>query len=163
MSKYTAEQVSEWLRQRAVGQHIHRTDAELNLMADAIDVLLRERESAVGEYLANVGEHGGVRWINGTPPHGTRLYSHLVGCESAKARVPNENGWLIESAFNGFSPSWWGGIPEGRGQSFTTDPNKAVRFCRKEDAEAVAKHMHMVIVTEHQWIAAAPKPLTPAQ
>lgn len=52
--------------------------------------LLRERESAVGEYLANIDAHGGVRWIHGAPPHGTKLYSHPVERESAKAEVTDE-------------------------------------------------------------------------
>lgn len=89
----------------------------------------------------------------------TAQYEALVYlAKLASARVPDETGWLIESTFGASSPSWWTGIPEGCGQSFTTDANKAVRFCRKGDAEAVAKHMRRVIVTEHKWLAAAPKP-----
>jgi len=45
---------------------------------------------AVGEYLANVDAHGGVRWINGKPPHGAKLYTH----PAERAAVPD--GWLIE-------------------------------------------------------------------
>jgi hypothetical protein len=38
------------------------------------DAVPRESE-AVGEYLANVDEYGGIRWIGAKPPHGTKLYT----------------------------------------------------------------------------------------
>ena len=49
----------------------------------------------------------------------------------------------------------------------TDDPNKAIRFARKEDAEAVIKWLDEarllfgnVIATEHEWVApASPKPV----
>lgn len=63
--------------------------------------------------------------------------------------------YLIESAYNGPNTSWWNGLPEGRGSSFTSDPNEAVRFGRRVDAERVARHMHMVRVTEHLWVSGA--------
>lgn len=34
-----------------------------------------EAPVAVGEYLCNVDEHGGIRWIGARPPHGTKLYT----------------------------------------------------------------------------------------
>jgi hypothetical protein len=38
--------------------------------------LVEQREGeAVGEYLANVDEYGGIRWIGAKPPHGTKLYT----------------------------------------------------------------------------------------
>ena len=63
-----------------------------------------------------------------------------------------ETWWLLESKFAAPQPSWWNGLPEGNGPAFTRDPNQAVRFARREDAARVAKHMHMVELTEHKWI-----------
>ena len=131
--------------------------------------LLREREAVKAAVTDEIAERVLNQYVKNCLPHldeapvslrieAMRRALEAVAPMLASARVPDETGWLIESAFNGFSPSWWAGIPEGCGQSFTDNPNKAVRFCRKDDAEAVAKYMHMVIVTEHKWIAAAPKP-----
>lgn len=77
--------------------------------------------------------------------------------DDRSSTVLDERAWLIESKFNG-PPSWWAGgaiSDEGvfAGSGFTTDPNEAVRFARKEDAERVANGRHMVFVTEHIWIA----------
>lgn len=71
-------------------------------------------------------------------------------------RPSNEKvGWLIESQMNSARPTWWNGVPEGAGVSFTPDSLLAVRFNRKEDAESVARHMNMVKVTEHVWLNGA--------
>jgi hypothetical protein len=71
-----------------------------------------------------------------------------------------EQAWLIESCFRGVRTQWWNGLPLGCGQSFTTDPNEAVRFSRQIDAERVSRHMHMTTVTEHLWIDRATVPAT---
>ena len=63
--------------------------------------------------------------------------------------------WLIESKFTGGESKWWNGLPEGAGQSFTSNPNGAVRFVRQEDADRVAVHLHMVCVTEHSWFGSS--------
>lgn len=67
---------------------------------------------------------------------------------------PGETAWLIESKMQGNS-MWWNGVPLGRGQSFTTDPNSAIRFARKVDAERVSRNLHMTFVSEHVWINAS--------
>ena len=64
----------------------------------------------------------------------------------------DETWWLIESTFKGLCPMWWDGVPQGSGQSFSSDPNKAIRFKRKQDAERVASFMHMTKVTEHMFL-----------
>lgn len=82
------------------------------------------------------------------------LRAALASPSAAPAGEPAtpESAWLIESKFTGSQVVWWNGVPEGGGVSFTPDPNAAVRFPRQEDADAVAKHMHMVKVTEHVWL-----------
>lgn len=68
----------------------------------------------------------------------------------AGAAEPEETGWLIESPGSG-QPHWWPG-----GYPYTADSLKAVRFARREDAEAVMRYMpdgHLLRATEHVWLA----------
>lgn len=71
-----------------------------------------------------------------------------------------ETGWLIERT-NGGQPLWWG-PPCSRWEwqqalvspeLWTTDASKAVRFSRKEDAEAVIRleGFQNAIATDHMW------------
>lgn len=83
--------------------------------------LLAERQAekgeAVGEYLANVDEYGGIRWIGAKPPQGTKLYTRPPKPRDLAVTVPEavardddnytayENGWnacreAIESALS---------------------------------------------------------------
>ena len=63
-----------------------------------------------------------------------------------------ETGWLIEKR-----PALYGGAPQWLIASWTfewtTDSAKAIRFCRREDAEQVASMLESeeVSITEHQW------------
>lgn len=60
--------------------------------------------------------------------------------------------WLVESTL---SAMWWDGRFVSRGidpRHFTTDPNLAVRFSRKEDAERIANQSSAMKATEHMWI-----------
>ncbi len=63
-------------------------------------------------------------------------------------------GWLIERTFLGAGgPLWWG-YRDGMEEDWTSDPLRAVRFCRREDA-MWAIHMlgdHMMKATEHRWL-----------
>ena len=57
--------------------------------------------------------------------------------------------WLIEDEL-GPQARWW------CGESYSTDANEAIRFCRKEDAEKVirtilASREFSLIATEHGW------------
>jgi hypothetical protein len=64
-----------------------------------------------------------------------------------------EIGWLIESVV---APMWWDGRLVNRGidpRHFTNDPNAAVRFARREDAEKVASFSSSLKATEHKWIS----------
>lgn len=68
--------------------------------------------------------------------------------------------WLIESKFNSANgPKWWMGTSHPA--PWTNDSLKAVRFCRKQDAEAAMLTIdggHMCFVSEHQWGFGAQKP-----
>jgi len=62
-----------------------------------------------------------------------------------------ETGWLIEKKAVDGSPEWcccWSG-----GFEWTKDSLKAIRFCRKGDANQVAELFEFedVRITEHQW------------
>lgn len=82
----------------------------------------------------------------------------LMQAEVQQVAVPQEpTYWLVESVTG---PMWWDGRFLSRGidpRHFTTDPNEAVRFARKEDAERVARQSSALLATEHIWMA-APQP-----
>lgn len=66
-------------------------------------------------------------------------------------RLP-ETGWLIEFSQRVFTtPTYYGKTDDGLGQ--TTDHQKAIRFVRKEDAEAVIEDIGWTEASaiEHQW------------
>jgi len=66
-----------------------------------------------------------------------------------------ETGWLIENA-GGLAPAYW----DGRGwNTFHYNPNEAVRFARKEDADRVKVWIcqnSALLSTEHAWLSTAP-------
>lgn len=65
--------------------------------------------------------------------------------------------WLVESEPGGL---WWDGRFVSRGidpRFFTRDPNEAIRFARREDAEKVAASSSALKATEHVWMAAQPQ------
>ena len=78
--------------------------------------------------------------------------------------VRDESAWLIECA-QGLSEPYFAGVREthnGMGfcwfPKFTGDHMKAIRFSRKEDAEAVAEQIKTYVpsgltAVEHRWIA----------
>jgi hypothetical protein len=78
----------------------------------------------------------------------------------AKPKV--ETGWLVENDNGG--PCWWGRTPDGEDVfGWTTSSLMALRFARKEDAEAYIEEVgwNDVIATEHQWsdpVSATPSP-----
>lgn len=84
--------------------------------------------------------------------------------ESAPAPV-DEGAWLIETAAlrnqDVIVPHWWTGLYPNS-VSWTTDANRAVRFARKQDAEAVIHGMGDVFerpfATEHVWADLHPAP-----
>lgn len=72
--------------------------------------------------------------------------------EIAAANPVPETGWLIE--LRGNSPQWWSLTDtEGEGGYFTNDSLKALRFARKQDAEAVIEDIGWTeaFASEHQW------------
>ena len=65
--------------------------------------------------------------------------------------------WLVESEPDGL---WWDGRFVSRGidpRFFTRDPNEAIRFARREDAEKVASSSSALKATEHIWLASQPQ------
>lgn len=63
-----------------------------------------------------------------------------------------ESGWLVENDNGG--PCWWGRTPDGEDAfGWTKDSLMALRFARKEDAEAYIEEIgwNDVVATEHQW------------
>ena len=89
------------------------------------------------------------------------------GAEPAPApEPPLSSAWLIERSRPGSGPVWWAAkqydvsVPDL--WHFSPDANHAVRFSRREDAEAVMRalggsvelHESTVRVTEHIWLGA---------
>lgn len=76
--------------------------------------------------------------------------------QRAEAQEPDEAGWMIECS-HGFTGWWDGRIIQGMVDCrfFNTDPNKGVRFARREDAERVIKSCgnSCQIATGHSWIS----------
>ncbi len=69
-----------------------------------------------------------------------------------------ETGWMIELQSND-GAKWWTAV-EVDGLVFSRDPNKGVRFSRKEDAELVIQAMRdreehqywdEAYATDHMW------------
>lgn len=61
----------------------------------------------------------------------------------------SEQGWLIEGKIANSLPCWWSGRRDCR--EWTTDACLAVRFCRKQDAEAAAAYLGHGVATDHLW------------
>jgi hypothetical protein len=61
-----------------------------------------------------------------------------------------ETGWLIERSHAHGGPQW---LIASWTFQWTTDSTKAIRFCRREDAEQIASMMETeeVCITEHRW------------
>jgi hypothetical protein len=74
--------------------------------------------------------------------------------------------WFIENTYGKGMYGWLHGNPDhDDGFGWTRDPNRAIRFCRKQDAEGIIARMFgchngkptpipaNIIATEHGWIA----------
>jgi hypothetical protein len=63
----------------------------------------------------------------------------------------DETAWLVELQDNGAK---WAGFVDGKPE-WTTDPNRALRFARKEDADNFkAFWCETAISSEHMWMSA---------
>jgi len=91
------------------------------------------RGEALGEYLANVDAHGGVRWINGKPPHGTKLYTH----PAERASVPDDTAildWLCEQHIEVRTPARYGSRA-----NFVTSPEDDDGFEQPNELRKLAR------------------------
>lgn len=97
-------------------------------------------EEAIRRSLENIGEALFIRYGE-------------VGHASVE-----ERGWLIEwPATPDAHPRWWHPT-----HGWTVDAARAIRYARKEDAEAAirnGRYVSTVCTTEHAWLA--PSPSTP--
>ncbi len=66
-------------------------------------------------------------------------------------RFKGEQGWLIERSHALGGPKY---LFAGWSFEWTSDPLKAIRFSRREDAEQIASMLETeeVSITEHQWL-----------
>lgn len=84
--------------------------------------------------------------------------------QPAPRPVPSEEtGWLIENG--GAAQTLYRFINNDMGMSieWTPDPDKALRFARKEDAQAFAYHDEDAArIAEHMWCGDAPRPVPTA-
>lgn len=79
--------------------------------------------------------------------------------EIAAANPAPETGWLIE--LRGGPPQWWYLGEDGEdGQGWTSDSLKALRFARKQDAEAYIGNVGWTeaFATEHEWATSEVRP-----
>lgn len=85
-----------------------------------------------------------------------RMYGNLGDVEAAEAALTMPTGWLIESTLSGARrPLWWQGNQSGTEEHWTPNSERAVRFVRREDAEACRLFLpdaHVSKVTEHIWL-----------
>ena len=79
---------------------------------------------------------------------------HIAVLEETIARfrpAVSERGWLIENRA-GVRACWWTGVKK---RPWSTESLEAVRFARKEDAEAVMKYEEVGVgantAVEHMW------------
>lgn len=79
--------------------------------------------------------------------------------ERLRAAIAGEattRGWLIESTLShGGGPRWWQGKQSGTEEQWTGSHTAAIRFARREDAEACRLTLgdaHVSKVTEHVWL-----------
>lgn len=98
-----------------------------------------------------------------TARHVSRLLDHLAretaradaAEKEAKALREVETGWLIERGDSEVcAPLYWGGV-----HGWTTDNLKAIRYARREDAQAEAdwsesEATYKARIAEHQWVPA---------
>lgn len=104
----------------------------------------------VAPYDSMIQVAGIVMQMNST--NGTRARDACRSIVEVAVIAMPEIAWLIESTFYG--PSRWWGFREGFDETFTSDPNRAVRFARREDAERAIALLggHMMKATEHAWV-----------
>jgi hypothetical protein len=72
-----------------------------------------------------------------------------------------QTGWLIELKQSVSARPLWYGITDENALGMTDDANKAIRFARKEDAEAVMTldlGWTEAFACEHAWSDAPPRP-----
>lgn len=98
MGEYTVEQVNRQA-QKELRSGAH---SQSYGMLKAYAALLERQANAAGEYVANIDRYGGVIWTKGTPPHGTKLFTHPPARASA---VPD--GWGAERQHFAPHPSRW--------------------------------------------------------
>jgi hypothetical protein len=68
---------------------------------------------------------------------------------TGKIELGDESAWLLEKQNKG--ANWFIGVIDGL-LDWTTDPNKALRLCRREDAEAIATICEDAErISEHLW------------
>ena len=79
MGEYTVEQVNRQA-QKELRSGAH---SQSYGMLKAYAALLERQANAAGEYVANIDRYGGVIWTKGTPPHGTKLFTHPPARASA--------------------------------------------------------------------------------
>lgn len=93
-----------------------------------------------------------------------------VASNDQLGHAAQERAWLVEWRFNGIQWLYlWPSAPGGF--SFTGDANQALRFARREDADAVLQWARTVdsrrgaprasgelLVTEHEWPNIGSKP-----
>jgi hypothetical protein len=78
-------------------------------------------------------------------------YAFRAGWQGVTDRDADETGWLLEKQDQG--ANWFIGVIDGM-LGWTTDPNKALRLKRRDDAEAIAIICEDAErISEHLWPA----------
>lgn len=128
--------------------------------AEAVDSTTKEFEDASVEAASNHNADG-LGLIN------CRILDLLDENAALRSRAEQaERGdvaWLVERESR---PRWWTGRINGTGYREWTDESlEAIRFARREDAEAMIRHLSIEYgskATHHAWTDAPPR-ATPAE
>lgn len=125
------------------------------------------REDSDGAIYAAASERASPEWHAGYKA-GLATGAALAAQPAAVSVQAVERAWLVEWRFNGIQWLYlWPRAPGGF--NFTADAAQALRFARREDAEAALQWARdtdarrgagratgEMLVTEHEWIAAQP-------
>jgi len=148
--------------------HIRRPNPGEPLQADIKSTLVQAARQTEEKILQLLDELVGgqvdvdIRWISiGRTSIEQGFMAIVRGIERpARVSVPEtvtvESGWLIEDADSpAYAPAYFAGGPAG--PAFTPDHFKAMRFARKDDAEAFALMssgtLDGVRIAFHEWSA----------
>ena len=123
------------------------------------------------EQAVDIANRANIAWGNARTyyPSAIVIAIHEAYAAGAAAAMPPREpttAWLVDLRARGVCRGWLSGgyVVDDRNFGWTLDPNAAVRFCRKVDADAYRERHGFTatadscthLSTEHIWLDAAP-------